>query len=95
VLPLPTLTIDYEALIADTQRESRRLIEFLGLDWEPGCLTFHRTERPVYSASLWQVRQPVFARSIGRWQHYARHLQPVFEVCTSGGDVAVRGAPQD
>jgi tetratricopeptide (TPR) repeat protein len=80
VLPLPMLTVDYEALIADPEGESRRLIEFLGLEWEPACLDFHRGNRPVFSASLWQVRQPVFGHSVGRWRHYERHLQPLFDV---------------
>jgi tetratricopeptide (TPR) repeat protein len=92
VLPLPTLTIDYEALVADTEGESRRLIEFLGLDWEPACLDFHRSSRPVFSSSLWQVRQPVFNRSVGRWRHYERHLQPLFDVLAQSGDAAVLGA---
>jgi tetratricopeptide (TPR) repeat protein len=86
VLPLPMLTVDYEALIADPEGESRRLIEFLGLGWEPGCLAFHRTERPVYSASLWQVRQPVYGRSVGRWRHYEQHLQPLLDVLAQSSD---------
>jgi hypothetical protein len=49
---------------------SPRLIEFLGLDWEPACLDFYKTERPVLTASAWQVRQPLFSRSVGRWRHY-------------------------
>jgi hypothetical protein len=85
VLPLRMLTVDYEALVADPEGESRRLIEFLGLDWEPACLDFHRTERPVFSASLWQVRRPVFNRSVGRWRHYERHLGPLLEVSAQGG----------
>ena len=51
VLPLRMHTIDYEALVADLEGESRRLIAFLGLDWEPACLEFHKTERPVLTAS--------------------------------------------
>ena len=80
VLPLRMLTIDYEALVADLESESRRLIEFLGLDWEPACLEFHKTERPVMTASGWQVRQPLFSRSIGRWRKYEPHLGPLLEV---------------
>ena len=80
VLPLPILTIDYETLVEDLERESRRLIEFLGLDWQPACLDFHRTQRPVLSASGWQVRQPLFAGSIGRWRHYEPHLEPLLRV---------------
>lgn len=84
VLPLPMLTIDYEALVADLEGESRRLIAFLGLDWEPACLDFHRTERPVMTASGWQVRQPLFTRSVGRWRHYQRHLGPLLDVLAEG-----------
>jgi tetratricopeptide (TPR) repeat protein len=94
VLSVPMLTVDYEALVADPEGESRRLIEFLGLDWEPACLDFHRSNRPVFSASIWQVRQPVFNRSIGRWRNYERHLQPLFDVLAQGGDVAVQRVPQ-
>jgi tetratricopeptide (TPR) repeat protein len=84
VLPLRMLTIDYEALVADLEGESRRLIEFLGLDWEPACLDFHKTERPVLTASGWQVRQPLYTRSLGRWRHYERHLGPLLEVLAQG-----------
>jgi len=84
VLPLRMLTIDYEALVADLERESRRLIEFLGLDWEPVCLDFHKTERPVLTASGWQVRQPLFTRSVGRWRKYERHLGPLLQVLAQG-----------
>ena len=80
MLPVRMLTIDYEALVADLEGESRRLIEFLGLEWEPACLEFHKTERTVMSASAWQVRQPLFTRSVGRWKRYQRHLGPLLEV---------------
>jgi len=80
VLPLRMLTIDYEALVADLESESRRLIEFLGLDWEPACLDFQHTVRPVFTGSSWQVRKPIFRRSVGRWRRYERHLQPLLEV---------------
>ena len=91
VLPLRMITIDYEALVADLAGESRRLIEFLGLDWEPACLDFHKTERPVLTASGWQVRQPLFTRSIGRWRHYQSHLGPLLEVLAQGGASPVNG----
>jgi hypothetical protein len=94
VLPLAMLTIDYEALVGDPEGESRRLIEFLGLDWEPACLEFHRAERPVFSASLWEVRQPVFRRSVGRWRHYERHLQPILDVLAANGGGGEREVSQ-
>jgi hypothetical protein len=80
VLPLEILAIDYEKLVWDLEDESRRLIEFLGLEWEPACLDFHRTERPVLTASAWQVRQPVYRRSVGRWRWYERHLGPLLDL---------------
>src|SRR5271155_5096102 len=70
------LDLQYEALVGDLEGESRRLIAFLGLDWEPACLDFHRTKRPVRTASAWQVRQGfITARSGGGaitnaiWRH--------------------------
>ena len=84
VLPLRMLTIDYETLVADLEGESRRLIEFLGLDWEPACLEFYRTERPVVTSSGWQVRQPLYTSSVGRWRRYEKHLAPLLEVLAAG-----------
>jgi hypothetical protein len=79
-LPLRWHEVNYEAMVRDLEGESRRLIAFLGLQWEPGCLEFHRTERTVTTISHWQVRQPIYTRSVGRWRHYRKHLQPLFEV---------------
>jgi hypothetical protein len=76
-LPLNMLEVEYERLIGDLEGESRRLIDFLGLPWDPACLAFHETERPILTASLWQVRQPLYASSVGRWRHYRRHLTPL------------------
>jgi tetratricopeptide (TPR) repeat protein len=83
VLPLEILVIDYEELVSDLEAESRRLIKFLGLEWEPACLDFHLTERPVLTASAWQVRQPLYTRSVGRWRRYARHLRPLLNVLSA------------
>ncbi|HYM32018.1 MAG TPA: tetratricopeptide repeat protein [Candidatus Cybelea sp.] len=78
-LPLKMLDVQYETLVAALEPESRRLIEFLGLPWEEQCLEFHRTERVVSTASFWQVRQPLYDRSVGRWRNYERHLGPLLE----------------
>jgi tetratricopeptide (TPR) repeat protein len=80
VLPLRMIEIQYEDLVADLELHSRRLIDFLGLDWEPACLEFHRTERAVLTSSVWQVRQPIYTRSVARWRHYEKHLGPLLEV---------------
>ena len=78
-LALRMLTVDYEALVADLEGEARRMVEFLELAWDPACLDFHRTKRAVTTASAWQVRQPLFRSSVGRWTRYAGHLGPLFE----------------
>ena len=49
----------------------------LGLPWDPQCLDFHQTERVVITASKWQVRQPINARSVGRWRNYEKYLAPL------------------
>jgi tetratricopeptide (TPR) repeat protein len=79
VLPRPMLEVQYEELIANPEAESRRLIEFLGLDWDPTCLSFHETKRPVTTSSFWQVRQPLYSSSVGRWRNYRKHLGPLLE----------------
>ena len=78
VLPASAfLEVPYEALVEDQEGWSRRMVEFLGLPWDPRCLDFHNTERVVITASRWQVRQPLNSASIGRWRNYATHLAPL------------------
>jgi tetratricopeptide (TPR) repeat protein len=79
VLPLRMLQVQYEDLVADLEGQSRRIISFLGLPWNAACLDFHQTHRTVQTASDWQVRQPIYTRSVGRWRNYERHLGPLFE----------------
>ncbi|HVJ51597.1 MAG TPA: sulfotransferase [Aliidongia sp.] len=88
ILPLRMLEVQYETLVADLEGEARRMIDFLGLDWHPACLSFHETERVVNTFSAWQVRQPIYSSSVGRWRNYERHLQPLFEIL---GDEPVGG----
>jgi hypothetical protein len=76
VLPIPILEVDYERLVADQEVESRRMVAWLGLDWDPACLQFHRSERLVKTASVTQVRQPIYSRSVGRWRNYQEALGP-------------------
>jgi tetratricopeptide (TPR) repeat protein len=77
VLPVPIFTFAYEEAVQDLEAAARRLIAFCGLPWEAGCLEFHRTERPILTASRQQVRRPVYASSVGRWRRYERHLGPL------------------
>jgi tetratricopeptide (TPR) repeat protein len=77
VLPISFLELDYEAMVADQESQSRRLIDWLGLDWDQRCLSFYKTERLVRTASVTQVRQPIYTRSIARWRHYDKMLAPL------------------
>ncbi len=77
VLPVPMLEIDYEDMVADQEGQSRKLIEWLGLDWNDRCLSFFATERLVRTASVTQVRQPIYRRSVERWRHYESMLAPL------------------
>ncbi len=71
------LEVDYEAVVDDIEAEARRMLEFLELPWDPACLEFYRVERPVRTASVNQVRQPIYRSSSGRWRKHADALQPL------------------
>jgi tetratricopeptide (TPR) repeat protein len=71
------LEIPYEDLVDDQETWSRRMVEFVGLPWDPACLEFHLAERTVATASQWQVRQKLNRGSVGRWRHYAQFLEPL------------------
>jgi tetratricopeptide (TPR) repeat protein len=78
VLPASVfLEVDYEALVADPEAQTRRLLAHCGLDWDPACLAFHETRRPVRTASASQVRRPLYRRSVGRWRRYGPLLAPL------------------
>lgn len=78
VLPPDRYTeVAYEAVVADLEGEARRLVGFLGLDWDPACLAFHENAAPVATASSVQVRQPLYSSSIGRWRRYGEGLAPL------------------
>jgi tetratricopeptide (TPR) repeat protein len=78
VLPVPLLEVDYEETVADVEGVARKLVAWCGLEWEPRCLEFHRTKRPVKTASNVQVRRPVYGTSVGRWEHYEAALASLF-----------------
>jgi tetratricopeptide (TPR) repeat protein len=78
VLPAnAVIEVTYEDLVADFAPEARRIVEACGLSWDDACLDFHRTERPIETASSFQVRQPLYRSAIGRAAAYARHLEPL------------------
>lgn len=76
VLPADRLLeLDYEALVTAPEPEIRRMLEFLGLQWHPDCLHFGETSGPVNTASITQVRKPLYQSSIGRWRRYEPQLE--------------------
>ncbi|MDI1326202.1 MAG: sulfotransferase [Brevundimonas sp.] len=85
VAPGRILDVDYEALVADQETVSRRIIDHCGLDWQDACLTFHENTAPAATASAAQVRQPIHARSVGLWRRYAGQLEPLAVALRAGG----------
>jgi tetratricopeptide (TPR) repeat protein len=71
------LDLDYDELVQSPEDIVRNLLEFCGLEWEEGCLDFNRPGRAVRTASVWQVREPLYKRSSGRWRNYAKQLEPL------------------
>jgi tetratricopeptide (TPR) repeat protein len=76
-IPGAFLEVDYESVIAEQEGESRRILDYLGLEWEDACLEFHRHRGPAATASAAQVRQPIYSTSVGLWRNYARQLGPL------------------
>jgi len=79
VLPLPIHTLRYEAVVANPEDEIARLLDFLGLRWDPACLRFHETGRAVHTPSRWQVRQPLYGNSVGTSLAYSEVLPELVE----------------
>ena len=80
VLPGRVLDVQYEDVVADLETQTRRMLEFCGLAWDDACLRFHTTERAVRTASSEQVRQPLYADSIGQWRRYENEIGELLEV---------------
>lgn len=72
-------TVVYEDVVDDLPKMARELIAFLGLPWDDACLNFHESSRPVKTASVVQVRQPVYSSSVGRYKRYGDELKPLIE----------------
>jgi tetratricopeptide (TPR) repeat protein len=79
------LDVRYEDVVADLEGQARRIIAHCGLDWDPRCLAFHQTERPVRTASAAQVRQPIYNSAVGRWRVYEEALRPLLAVLETRG----------
>jgi len=79
------LEVQYEELVTDHEPQARRLIDYCGLEWDDVCLDFHKTDRSIKTASVTQVRQPIYHTSMERWRHYEEFLDPLFDAL---GDLA-------
>jgi Flp pilus assembly protein TadD len=80
VLPVKILDVDYERLVSDTEATVRQMLNFCELAWEPACMHFFNIDRGIHTPSRWQVRQPIYPQSVGRWRHYERQLRPLLDV---------------
>lgn len=80
--------IQYEELVADNENQARLLLEYCGLEWHEACLESHKTSRNIRTASVTQVRQPIYQSSVERWRKYEKHLGPLLEAL---GDLVPTG----
>ena len=80
VLPLTILDVHYERVVSDTEAAVREMLDFCELPWEPSCMHFFNIDRGVRTPSRWQVRQPIYAKSVGRWRHYESQLRPLLGI---------------
>jgi hypothetical protein len=69
--------VRYEDVVADLEGQARRIIAHCGLPWDDRCLAFHENERPVRTASVNQVRQPIYNSAVNRWRVYGQFLTPL------------------
>jgi len=81
------LDVKYEDIVADQEAQARKLIAYCGLEWNEACLDFHNTKRSIRTASVTQVRQPIYTSSVERWRHYEEFLGPLLDAL---GDLAPR-----
>jgi tetratricopeptide (TPR) repeat protein len=84
VLPLEAfIEVNYEDVVADQEGQARRLIQYCGLEWDERCIKFHENTRSVRTASIVQVRSPIYASSVEKWRRYEKHLAPLFKALES------------
>ena len=79
VLPGKVLRVNNEDVIDDLEGQVERILNFIDIPFEESCVSFHKTERSVRTASSEQVRQPINKKGMGRWKPYAKHLMPLLE----------------
>lgn len=79
IAPDNILDVDYDALVRSPEPEIQKVLAFLNLPFDAACLDFHNSRTPVKTASVWQVREPLYQQSSGRWRNYESHLEPLLE----------------
>lgn len=79
VLSIPIMDVQYEAMVEDQEGMTRRILEFIGLPWDDACLKFHKSSRLTMTASMHQVRKPVYKSSVGRWKGYEPYMTELAE----------------
>jgi tetratricopeptide (TPR) repeat protein len=77
VFPGEILEINYEDVVSDTEGSARKMLDYIGVEWEAQVLSFDELDRPVKTASVWQVRQPIYKTSTAKWMRYRDHLAPL------------------
>jgi tetratricopeptide (TPR) repeat protein len=79
LFPGQILEIRYEDVVDDLEDSVRRMLDYIGVDFEPNVLDFNTLDRTVRTASLWQVRQPIYKTAKNRWKNYKNHLAPLIQ----------------
>jgi len=79
ILDIQIMEVQYEQLVNDSEQTIRNIIDFCGLEWAPECLDFHNNKRTMNTPSYNQVRKPMYSSSIGRWENYEQHIQPLID----------------
>jgi hypothetical protein len=84
-LPGAIFELRYEALVADPEEQTRRLLSFCGLEWQARCGEFHLNPAASTTASAAQVRRPLYRTSVSQWRHYERELAPLRDALSAAG----------
>lgn len=85
--PDDILTVDYERLLDEPEAQTRAILSFLDLPWSEACMAFHAARTQVRTASVWQVREPLHHRAVGRWRNYAGQLAEAEAMLRAAGQI--------
>ncbi len=83
LFPGKILNVKYEDITAEPEQQIRNMLDFCGLEWDSGCLDYAASRQPIRTASVWQVRQPLYKSSVARWKKYEKHVQGLTEALTA------------